>query len=129
MGVSGGAPLYSLSVAWVSICEVLAPKRVLHHSLALFCLLPWHFQASENLVNKGVQRSLCYFMRPFSCLNGVNAIQGILSCISWIPSKKSRTYIRKDQMKRVLFFYSLMLKDNYASVRKISECKVVEKTF
>jgi hypothetical protein len=22
------------------ICEALAPKRVLHHSLALFCLLP-----------------------------------------------------------------------------------------
>jgi len=60
-----GASLYSLSVAWVSICEVLAPKRVLHCSLALFCLLPSYFKASENLVNKGVQRSLCYFTHPF----------------------------------------------------------------
>jgi len=56
--VPGAAPLYSLSVAWVSICEALAPKRVLLRSLALFCLLPSYFQASENSVNKGVQRSL-----------------------------------------------------------------------
>jgi len=27
MGVHGGAPLYSLSVAWVSIFEALAPKK------------------------------------------------------------------------------------------------------
>ncbi len=74
MGVPGGAPLYSLSVAWVSICEALAPKRVLHLSMALFCLLLSYFQASESSVNKGVQRSLCYFTRPFSCLNRVNAI-------------------------------------------------------
>jgi len=32
MGVPGGAPLYSLSVAWVSDCEALAPKRVLRRS-------------------------------------------------------------------------------------------------
>ncbi len=77
-GVPGGAPLYSLSVAWVSICEVLAAKRVLRRSLALFCLLPSYFQASENLVNKGVQRSLCYFTLPFSCLNGVNTRHFVL---------------------------------------------------
>ncbi len=70
MGMPGGASLYSLSVAWVSSCEALAPKRVLCDSMALFCVLPSYFQASENSVNKGFKRSLCYFTRPFSCLNG-----------------------------------------------------------
>jgi len=60
----GGASLYSLSVAWVSSCEALAPKRVLRCSMALFCLLPSHFQASENLVNKGVQKAPLLFYAP-----------------------------------------------------------------
>jgi len=60
--VPGGASLYSLSVAWVSICEALAPKRVLCRSLALFCVLPSHFQASENSVNKGVKVPLLFYM-------------------------------------------------------------------
>jgi len=38
MGAPGGAPLYSLSVAWVSY--LWSGKRVLRRSLALFCLLP-----------------------------------------------------------------------------------------
>ncbi len=67
--------------------KCLSLNGVLHCSLALLCLLPSYFQAFEKSVNKGFKRSLCYFTRPFSCLNGVNAIQGILSCISWIPSK------------------------------------------
>ncbi len=49
----GGASLYSLSVAWVSSIEALAPKRVLHSSLALFCVLPSYYQASENRLTKG----------------------------------------------------------------------------
>ncbi len=44
----GGASFYSLSVAWVSYCEALAPKRGFES-----WLWPSHFQASENLVNKG----------------------------------------------------------------------------
>ncbi len=43
MGMPGGASLYSLSVAWVYSCEALAPKRVLRHSMALFCVLPSYF--------------------------------------------------------------------------------------
>jgi hypothetical protein len=54
MGMPGGASLNSLSVAWVSYCEVLTPKRgFCVVALALFSVLSSHFQASENLVNKG----------------------------------------------------------------------------
>ncbi len=53
MGMPGGASLYSLSVAWVSSIEVLAPKRVLRRSSALFCVLPSYYQASENRLTKG----------------------------------------------------------------------------
>ncbi len=55
LGVPGGAPSYSLSVAWVSICEVLVPKRVLRCSLALFCFLPGYFQAFGFRLTKGFQ--------------------------------------------------------------------------
>ncbi len=47
-----------------SICEALAPKRVLHRSLALFCLLPGYFQAFENSVNKGGSKVPLLFTRP-----------------------------------------------------------------
>jgi len=57
-------------------------KGVLHCSLALFCVLPSYYQASENRLTKGFKRIFCYSTCPFLCLNGVNAIQGILSCIS-----------------------------------------------
>jgi hypothetical protein len=60
--VPGGAPLYSLSVAWVSICEALTPKRVLRRSLALFCLLPGYFQAFGFRLTKG-------FKGPFVILS------------------------------------------------------------
>jgi hypothetical protein len=53
MGMPGGASLYSLSVAWVSSIGALAPKRVLRRSLALFCVLPSYYQASENRLTKG----------------------------------------------------------------------------
>ncbi len=62
-------------------------KEVLCRSSALFCLLPSYHQASENWLAKGSKGPFVIFTRPFSCLNGVNAIQGILSCISWIASK------------------------------------------
>jgi len=53
----GRASLYSLSVDWVSSVEALAPKKgVLRRSLALlalFCVLPSYYQASENWLTKG----------------------------------------------------------------------------
>jgi len=49
----GGASLYSLYVAWVSSIEALAPKGFLRCSLALFCVLPSYYQASENGLTKG----------------------------------------------------------------------------
>jgi len=36
-----------------SICETLAPKRVLRRSLALFCLLPGYFQSFGFRLTKG----------------------------------------------------------------------------
>jgi hypothetical protein len=77
------ASLWLGSLALKRLCL----KGVLRLSLALFCVLPSNYQASESQLTKGFKRTLCYFTRPFSCLNGVNAIQGILSCISRIPSK------------------------------------------
>jgi len=58
------------------ICEALTPKRVLHCSLALFCLLPGYYKLWIS-VNKGVQGSLCYLHPHFCVLKGVIAIQGI----------------------------------------------------
>jgi hypothetical protein len=45
------------------ICEVLAPIRVLRHSLALFCLLPGY--KLRISVNKRVKGSLCYLRAHF----------------------------------------------------------------
>jgi len=87
MGMPGGASLYSLSVAWVSSIEALTLKRVLRRSSALFCVLPSYYQASESRLTKGFKGPFVIITRPFSCLNGVNAIQGVLSFIPWIPSK------------------------------------------
>ena len=53
---------------------------------ALSCVLPSYNQASECGITKG-SKTFCYSTRPFSCLNRVNAIQGVLSCISWIQFK------------------------------------------
>ena len=43
---------------------------------ALSCVLPSYDQASECRVTKG-SKTFCYSTRPFSCLNRVNAIQGV----------------------------------------------------
>jgi len=48
MGMPGGASLYSLSVAWVSSCEALTPKRILRRSVALFCVLPSYFSSFQE---------------------------------------------------------------------------------
>jgi len=55
-----GHPYLASLLLGFSICEALAPKRVLRRSLALFCLLQGYFQLFGISVNKGVQRFLCY---------------------------------------------------------------------
>ncbi len=54
-----------LTSLWLGspICDVLAPKRVLRRSLALFCLLPGY--KLWILVNKRVKWSLCYLHTHF----------------------------------------------------------------
>ena len=63
LGMPGGASLYSLSVAWVSSFDPLAPKAW-HPTFGLCSDVP-----KSNRIC-AITKGVLLFMRPFSCLKG-----------------------------------------------------------
>ncbi len=78
----GGASLYSLSVAWVSIWGPLAPKVWRHIFGFVLCC-----QANQICA---LTKRVLLFMCPFLCLKGSMLYKAFLSCISWIHSNNCK---------------------------------------